>query len=33
MLGSFQAPVGNFARVLKQIAEKDGEGAEEAKAE
>jgi large subunit ribosomal protein L10 len=27
LLGSFQAPITNFARVLKQIAEKDGEAA------
>lgn len=26
-LGSIQSPITNFARVLKQIAEKDGEGA------
>ncbi len=26
LLGSIQSPVTNFARVLKQIAEKDGEG-------
>ncbi|MDE6949624.1 MAG: 50S ribosomal protein L10 [Lachnospiraceae bacterium] len=28
LLGSMQSPVTNFARVLKQIAEKDGEAAE-----
>ena len=36
LLGSMQSPVANFARVIKQIAEKDGEAApaaEEAKAE
>ena len=36
LLGSMQSPVSNFARVLKQIAEKDGEAApatEEAPAE
>ncbi len=36
LLGSMQSPVTNFARVLKQIAEKDGEAApaaEEASAE
>ena len=27
LLGSWQAPVANFARVVKQIAEKDGEAA------
>ena len=27
LLGSIQSPIANFARVLKQIAEKDGEGA------
>ena len=27
LLGSMQSPVTNFARVIKQIAEKDGEGA------
>ena len=27
LLGSMQSPVANFARVIKQIAEKDGEGA------
>ena len=27
LLGSMQSPVSNFARVIKQIAEKDGEGA------
>ena len=26
LLGSMQSPIANFARVLKQIAEKDGEG-------
>lgn len=30
LLGSMQSPVTNFARVLKQIAEKDGEPAQEA---
>lgn len=30
LLGSMQSPVTNFARVLKQIAEKDGELAQEA---
>lgn len=29
LLGSFQAPITNFARVIKQIAEKDGEPVEE----
>ena len=29
LLGSMQAPIANFARVLKQIAEKDGEVAAE----
>ena len=28
LLGSMQSPVANFARVIKQIAEKDGEVAE-----
>ncbi len=28
LLGSIQSPVANFARVIKQIAEKDGEAAE-----
>ncbi|MCI8513947.1 MAG: 50S ribosomal protein L10 [Lachnospiraceae bacterium] len=28
LLGSMQSPIANFARVLKQIAEKDGETAE-----
>ena len=28
LLGSMQAPIANFARVLKQIAEKDGGAAE-----
>ncbi len=28
-LGSIQSPIANFARVLKQIAEKDGSGAAE----
>ena len=28
LLGSIQSPITNFARVLKQIAEKNGEGAE-----
>ena len=32
LLGSMQAPITNFARVLKQIAEKDGEAAEAAEA-
>ena len=27
LFGSWQAPVANFARVIKQIAEKDGEAA------
>ena len=27
LLGSLQSPITNFARVIKQIAEKDGEGA------
>ena len=27
LLGSMQSPIANFARVIKQIAEKDGEGA------
>ena len=27
LLGSIQSPITNFARVIKQIAEKDGEGA------
>ncbi len=30
LFGSMQAPIANFARVLKQIAEKDGEPAEAA---
>ena len=30
LLGSMQSPIANFARVLKQIAEKDGAPAEEA---
>lgn len=30
LLGSMQSPITNFARVIKQIAEKDGETAEEA---
>ena len=30
LLGSIQSPVANFARVIRQIAEKDGEGAEAA---
>lgn len=30
LLGSMQSPITNFARVIKQIAEKDGEGAVEA---
>lgn len=29
LLGSMQSPITNFARVIKQIAEKDGETAEE----
>ncbi len=33
LLGSMQSPVANFARVIKQIAEKDGAPAEEAPAE
>ena len=35
LFGSMQSPIANFARVIKQIAEKDGEGAaaEEAPAE
>ena len=36
LLGSLQSPITNFARVIKQIAEKDGEApaaAEEAVAE
>lgn len=32
LLGSMQSPVANFARVIKQIAEKDGEGAAPAEA-
>ena len=32
-LGSIQSPITNFARVIKQIAEKDGEAATEAPAE
>ena len=32
LLGSMQSPVSNFARVIKQIAEKDGEGAAPAEA-
>ena len=28
LLGSMQSPITNFARVIKQIAEKDGETAE-----
>ena len=28
LLGSMQSPIANFARVLNQIAEKNGEGAE-----
>ena len=32
LLGSMQSPVANFARVIKQIAEKDGAPAEEAPA-
>ncbi len=33
LLGSWQSPMANFARVIKQIAEKDGAPAEEAAAE
>ena len=33
LLGSMQSPVANFARVIKQIAEKDGAPAEEVAAE
>ncbi len=33
LLGSLQSPITNFARVIKQIAEKDGETAEETPAE
>ena len=33
LLGSFQSPITNFARVLNQIAEKAGEGAEAAATE
>ena len=33
LLGSLQSPITNFARVIKQIAEKDGEAATEAPAE
>ena len=33
LLGSIQSPITNFARVIKQIAEKDGEVAAEAPAE
>ena len=32
LLGSMQSPIANFARVIKQIAEKDGETAEAAPA-
>ena len=32
LFGSMQSPIANFARVVKQIAEKDGEGAAEAPA-
>ncbi len=32
-MGSIQSPIANFARVIKQIAEKDGEGEGEAAAE
>ncbi len=32
LLGSMQSPIANFARVIKQIAEKDGEAAETAEA-
>ena len=30
LFGSMQSPIANFARVIKQIAEKNGEGAAEA---
>ena len=30
LLGSMQSPIANFARVIKQIAEKDGEASAEA---
>ena len=33
LLGSLQSPITNFARVIKQIAEKDGEATTEAPAE
>jgi large subunit ribosomal protein L10 len=33
LLGSMQSPITNFARVIKQIAEKDGEPAAEVAAE
>ena len=33
LLGSMQSPMANFARVIKQIAEKDAEGAAEAPSE
>ena len=33
LLGSMQSPITNFARVIKQIAEKDGEAAPAAEAE
>ena len=33
LLGSMQSPIANFARVIKQIAEKDGAPAEEVAAE
>ena len=33
LLGSMQSPIANLARVLKQIAEKDGEAVEAAPAE
>ena len=33
LLGSMQSPVSNFARVIKQIAEKDSEAPAEAAAE
>ncbi len=33
LLGSLQSPISNFARVIKQIAEKDGEAATAADAE
>ena len=33
LLGSIQSPIANFARVIKQIAEKDGSGSNESAAE